>query len=78
MIFMIVVFMFPASPNPTAENMNYTIVVVGGTILLSLVYYYLPGYGGKHWFTGPVHTIEEHAGSSASAKDSDGSSQEKV
>jgi len=39
--------------------MNYTIVVVGGTLLLSLGYYYFPKYGGKHWFTGPVSTLEE-------------------
>ncbi|KAL1751502.1 amino acid permease-domain-containing protein [Schizophyllum commune] len=60
MTFMIVVFLFPADPAPEAPTMNYTVVVVGGVILLSLGYYYLPVYGGTHWFTGPVATIENH------------------
>lgn len=54
---MIVVFLFPALPAPTAQSMNYTVVVLGGTVILSLAYYFFPVYGGRHWFTGPVHTI---------------------
>jgi hypothetical protein len=37
--------------------MNYTIVVMGGVLLLSLVWYYLPVVGGVHWFNGPRATI---------------------
>lgn len=37
--------------------MNYTIVVLGGVLLLSLVWYYLPIVGGVHWFKGPVANI---------------------
>ncbi|KAF9038948.1 amino acid transporter [Hymenopellis radicata] len=59
MIFMIVVFLFPAVPDPTSESMNYTIVVVGGVVALSLCYYFFPRYGGRYWFTGPVETIRE-------------------
>ncbi|KAK7059076.1 hypothetical protein VNI00_001700 [Paramarasmius palmivorus] len=59
LLFMIVVFLFPASPAPDSQTMNYTVVVVGGTILLSLGYYFFPVYGGKYWFTGPVHTIKD-------------------
>ncbi len=59
MIFMIVVFLFPAVPDPTSESMNYTIVVVGGVVALSLGYYFFPKYGGRHWFIGPVETIRE-------------------
>ncbi|KAF5385554.1 hypothetical protein D9757_006745 [Collybiopsis confluens] len=59
MIFMIVVFLFPAAPTPDSQDMNYTVVVVGGTIMLSLGYYFFPVYGGRHWFTGPVHTIKD-------------------
>ncbi|KAL1746178.1 amino acid permease-domain-containing protein [Schizophyllum fasciatum] len=60
MTFMIVVFLFPADPAPEAPTMNWSVVVVGGVLLLSLGYYYLPVYGGTHWFTGPVSTIENH------------------
>ncbi|KAJ7099292.1 amino acid/polyamine transporter I [Mycena belliarum] len=58
MIFMILVFMFPAIPGPTSHSMNYTAVVVGGTIILSLGYYFFPKYGGRYWFTGPLETVE--------------------
>ncbi|KXN86792.1 hypothetical protein AN958_09643 [Leucoagaricus sp. SymC.cos] len=59
MLVMIVVFLFPAVPGPTSQSMNYTVVVVGGVISLSLGYYFFPKYGGRYWFTGPVHTIED-------------------
>lgn len=38
--------------------MNYTIVVLGGVLLLSVIWYYFPVYGGVHWFTGPVPNVE--------------------
>jgi hypothetical protein len=62
MIFMIVVFMFPAAPSPTSHSMNYTAVVVGGTLMLSLGYYFFPRYGGVYWFKGPVETIHDQTG----------------
>ncbi|KAF8892309.1 APC amino acid permease [Gymnopilus junonius] len=58
MTFFIIVFLFPASPNPGAGDMNYTVVVLGGALLLSIVYYFFPKYGGRYWFTGPVRTLE--------------------
>ncbi|KAJ3575763.1 hypothetical protein NP233_g882 [Leucocoprinus birnbaumii] len=58
MLFMIVVFLFPPSPGATSHSMNYTIVVAGGILLLSLGYYFFPKYGGRYWFKGPVHTIK--------------------
>ena len=49
--------------------MNYSIVVLGGIMLFSIIYYYFPKYGGVHWFKGPIRTIgnmdpntEERAG----------------
>jgi hypothetical protein len=40
--------------------MNYTVVVLGGVFILSLVWYYFPVYGGVHWFEGPVPTVDGH------------------
>ena len=57
MAFMVTVFLFPATPEVGVDDMNYTVVVLGGTYFLSLVYYYFPKYGGKSWFTGPVATV---------------------
>jgi len=63
MTFMSIVFLFPTTPHTDTTNMNYTVVVLGGVMILSLVWYYFPKYGGVHWFTGPVSNIgfiEEH------------------
>lgn len=37
--------------------MNYTAVVSGGWIILCLMYFYCPKYGGKYWFKGPIQNI---------------------
>ena len=58
MIFMGIVFLFPTTPQTSVQEMNYTVAVLGGVILLSLVWYYFPKYGGVHWFTGPVSNVE--------------------
>lgn len=55
--FMSVVFLFPTSPGTSVQDMNYTIAVFGGVMVISLIYYYLPVYGGVNWFTGPVANI---------------------
>lgn len=58
MWFMTVVLMFPTAPDPVAQTMNYTVVVIGGVSLLAFGYYYFPKYGGVHWFKGPVSNVE--------------------
>ncbi|OAX33684.1 hypothetical protein K503DRAFT_775337, partial [Rhizopogon vinicolor AM-OR11-026] len=57
MAFMDIVFFFPATPQTDVLSMNYTVVVLGGMLVLSIVWYYFPVYGGVHWFTGPVPNI---------------------
>ena len=69
MAFMGIVFLFPSTPQPGVADMNYSAVVLFGTLFLSLVWYYFPKYGGVHWFTGPIPTISED-GSDASLADS--------
>ena len=59
MSFIITILMFPTNINPDAAAMNYTVVVVGGILGSSIVYYFFPKYGGRYWFTGPVRTIEK-------------------
>ncbi|SJL15718.1 related to UGA4-GABA permease-also involved in delta-aminolevulinate transport [Armillaria ostoyae] len=56
MIFMIVVLFFPTTPGPVAQDMNYSSVVVGGTIILASMYYFV---SGQFWFTGPVTTVQD-------------------
>ncbi|KAG6872162.1 hypothetical protein C0992_009830, partial [Termitomyces sp. T32_za158] len=57
MTFMSVVFLFPMAPKINAQGMNYVVVVFGGTMLLSIMWYYFPKYGGVNWFTGPVPNV---------------------
>ncbi|KIJ35462.1 hypothetical protein M422DRAFT_262231 [Sphaerobolus stellatus SS14] len=56
MIFITIVFSFLANPNPTAANINYTLVVLG-VIFFAIVYFYIQKYSGKYWFNGPISTI---------------------
>ena len=67
-----IVLLFPASPNPQTEDMNYASVVLFGTLILSLVWYWFPVYGGVHWFEGPVPTVGKGKGSGGDGEDSDG------
>jgi len=60
MAFIIVVFLFPTTSHFTGADMNYTVVVFGGTISLSVLYFYIPVYGGVYWFKGPVPTIKDN------------------
>ena len=57
MVFSIIILIFPASPAPDAPDMNYTVVVLGAWLALCLIYYYMPVYGGIHWFRGPIANI---------------------
>ncbi|KAH9855702.1 APC amino acid permease [Lenzites betulinus] len=59
MVFSVIMLAFPTAPGPTAEEMNYMIVVFVGWITLCLVYYYFPVYGGVHWFNGPRTTVDD-------------------
>nr|GAT58958.1 GABA permease [Mycena chlorophos] len=74
MIFMIIVFLFPPLAGPVSErSMNYTVVVVGGVLVLALAYYFVPRWGGREWFVGPVETVERERGKEldAGSKDED-------
>lgn len=57
MTFMAIVLLFPSVPEADTQTMNYTVVVLGGVLMLSLAYYYFPVYGGAYWFAGPVSTV---------------------
>lgn len=57
MVFMNIIFFFPTTPQTTAQEMNYTVVVLGGFMSLAVCWYYCPIYGGVHWFNGPVSNL---------------------
>ena len=70
MAFINIVFFFPATPQTSTPDMNYTVVVLGGVLVLSLVWYYFPVYGGVHWFTGPVRTVGKDDAAEGPSRDS--------
>lgn len=59
MTFIFILLLFPIYPSPNAQQMNYAVVVLGFVLVFCVVYYYVPGFGGKTFFTGPVRTIDE-------------------
>jgi len=67
MTLMDIVFFFPTTPQTDVANMNYTVVVLGGILFLSVVWYYFPVYGGVHWFTGPVPNVGKLSEEAASS-----------
>ncbi|KAG1851835.1 amino acid permease-domain-containing protein [Suillus subalutaceus] len=72
MLVMDIVFLFPTTPQTDVANMNYTVVVLGGILTLSIMWYYCPVYGGVHWFTGPVSNIGKGTeGSVSSVRESE-------
>ncbi|KAI9571848.1 amino acid/polyamine transporter I [Boletus coccyginus] len=70
MAFMSIVFFFPTTPQTSTSDMNYTVVVLGGVLILSLVWYYFPVYGGVHWFTGPVPNVGKDGAGGYTSRDS--------
>ncbi|EUC65010.1 APC amino acid permease, partial [Rhizoctonia solani AG-3 Rhs1AP] len=57
MSFITIVLLFPSTPAPGVTDMNYAVVVMGGVMVGSVVWYYFPKYGGVYWFEGPISTI---------------------
>ena len=54
-----IIFLFPVSPSPNADSMNYTAAVLGGVLLISTGWYYFPKVGGKCWYDGPRRTVDK-------------------
>ncbi|KAI9743981.1 MAG: GABA-specific high-affinity permease [Claussenomyces sp. TS43310] len=59
MTFIFILLLFPSYPHPNPQEMNYAVVVLGFVLIFCLLYYYLPGFGGKTFFTGPIRTIDD-------------------
>ncbi|OJA10262.1 hypothetical protein AZE42_08921 [Rhizopogon vesiculosus] len=70
MVFMNVIFFFPTTPQTNAQEMNYTVVVLGGFMSLAIFWYYCPVYGGVHWFNGPVSNIAQAVSGEQGEEDS--------
>ncbi|KAG1901917.1 amino acid/polyamine transporter I [Suillus fuscotomentosus] len=71
MVFVILVFFFPATPQTTIQEMNYTVVVLGASMFLAIFWYYCPVYGGVHWYTGPIYNFTPAIGGEDGHRDED-------
>ncbi|CAE6457090.1 unnamed protein product [Rhizoctonia solani] len=65
MSFITIVLLFPSTPAPGVSDMNYAVVVLGGVMAGSIIWYYFPKYGGVYWFEGPISTIDIGDGASS-------------
>ncbi|KAI0832902.1 amino acid transporter [Trametes gibbosa] len=54
--FIIVLLVFPPEVNPTADTMNYTVVIIMGVFVFASVSW---AVSARKWFKGPVKTVEE-------------------
>lgn len=59
-LFICVVLMLPTSYPIDVQNLNYSPIALGGTILLSLIFWWMPGIGAIKWFKGPVRNIDSY------------------
>lgn len=58
-IFLVTFFVlafFPVAPNPDAADMNWNILIYGGVVLFSLIYYFA---SGRHRYVGPVEYVRK-------------------
>ncbi|KAH8091345.1 APC amino acid permease [Cristinia sonorae] len=77
MALVIMIMSFPNNPDPNADSMNYTCLILGGYIILCLAYYYFPVYGGVNWFKGPVRNVSRAVESASESSGSVGVVSEK-
>ena len=49
--------LFPPTPNPTPETMNWACVMVGGVVLLATLYYII---WGRKTYSPPNETVEDY------------------
>ena len=69
MTFIFILLLFPTYPDPNAQEMNYAVVVLGFVLVFCVVYYWVPGFGGRTFFKGPVRTIDEMLEESPEARE---------
>lgn len=56
------IFVLPTELPVAPDTLNYASVALGGTFLLSNLWFFFPKYGAYKWFTGPHRTVDDTAG----------------
>ncbi|KAH8092526.1 amino acid transporter [Cristinia sonorae] len=73
--FIVVLLVFPSSSAPTADSMNYAVVIVLSVFIFASAYWAL---SARKWFHGPVRTVEgPESSSGASSSSYNGEPEEK-
>jgi len=60
--YIVVLLFFPPGQTTTAEGMNYSVVIIMGVFIFASLTWVL---SARHWFIGPVRTIDETSSSSS-------------
>ncbi|KAI0737826.1 amino acid transporter [Daedaleopsis nitida] len=63
--FITVLLMFPPEIHPTAETMNYAVVIIMSVFVFASVSWI---FSARKWFKGPVRTVEDHWEGSSSGE----------
>ncbi|OCT50865.1 Thiamine transporter thi9 [Cladophialophora carrionii] len=58
-LFLFAVLLLPQLYPVDADTLNYAPICIGIITIISLVGWFFPKWGGRHWFVGPVKTITE-------------------
>ncbi|KAI0705733.1 amino acid transporter [Cerioporus squamosus] len=67
--FFMVIFMFPPGAHPTAETMNYTVVIIMGVFIFASLWWMISAH---KWFRGPVRTVDYQDAHELEEKEKDG------
>ncbi|GJE88068.1 amino acid transporter [Phanerochaete sordida] len=54
--FITILLLFPPVSNPTADTMNYAVVIVMAVVIFASISWVV---SARKWFVGPVHTVDE-------------------
>ncbi|KAF5316504.1 hypothetical protein D9619_006793 [Psilocybe cf. subviscida] len=54
--FVVVLLFFPPGQKPTAQDMNYSIVIIAAVFIFSSLSWI---FSARHWFTGPIRNIDD-------------------
>ncbi|ORZ26038.1 amino acid/polyamine transporter I, partial [Absidia repens] len=65
-VFFIIILSFPSSFPPTAEDMNYSSLMLGAVTIFALVYWL---YGGRSSFKGPIANVDDDDDTSKNESD---------
>jgi len=72
--FIVVLLFFPPGQSPTAQQMNYSVVIIMAVFIFASISWI---FSARKWFIGPVRTVDDGSPATLDEKSSTGSVEEK-